>query len=178
MTTFASVLLVMLEALTPFHRDHESPNQRHARMVVISNSIARATEEAKTSFKGQPEELAMGLFTIGKFEARFALHVHADLCKPWECDVGKAKSLFQVHVSKTVPREVWATLGGTSQEATDRSAMAAASMWARAWRCGTPERAFAGYMSSHCGLKLSGARERAIDYQANLKRFRQLMKGQ
>lgn len=182
------VILSMLTALQPFHKDVEAPEARKARMAVIATSIVQATEEAtctgafekdgcKPKFKGKPDELAIGLFTIAKFETRFAKHVHEDKCKPWECDAGQAKSLFQVHVTKTVPRDVWLKIGGTSPEATLLSARAAAAMWSKAWQCGSLARAFAGYMTSYC--QATGAGEtRAKDYLANLGRYRRLMKGQ
>jgi hypothetical protein len=186
--TMFTVILGMLNALRPFHMDAEAADARNARMTVIASSIAQATEEATCTgafakdgcvpkFKGKPEELAMGLFTIGKFETRFAKHVHEDKCRPWECDAGQAKSLFQVHVTKTVPRDVWVRLGGTSQESTLQSARAAAAMWSRAWQCGSLDRAFAGYMTSYCQATEAGE-TRAKDYLANLGRYRQLMKGQ
>jgi len=183
-----TAILVMLRALQPFHMDVESADARDARLEVIAWSIAQASKEMTCSeefekdgcvpkFKGKPEELAMGLFTIGKFEARFAKHVHEDKCRPWECDVGQAKSLFQVHVTKTVPRNVWVQLGGTSKKSTLLSARAAAAMWSRAWQCGSLDRAFAGYMTSYCQATEAGE-TRAKDYLANLGRYRQLMKGQ
>lgn len=182
------VILSMLTALQPFHKDVEEPEARKARMAVIAASITQATEEAtctgasakdgcKPKFKGKPDELAIGLFTIAKFETRFAKHVHEDRCKPWECDVGRAKSLFQVHITKAVPVEVWRRLGGTSPEATLQSARAAAAMWARAWQCASLDRAFAGYMTSYCRATPEGER-RAKDYLVNLGRYRRLMKGQ
>jgi hypothetical protein len=181
MTMFEAILS-MLVAMQPFHKDKEVPEERSVRMAVIASSITQATEEAtctgtfatpdcKPKFKGKPDELAMGLFTIAKFETRFAKHVHEDKCKPWECDVGRAKGLFQVHVSKTVPRDVWEQLGGTSPEATLQSARAAATMWSRAWQCGSLDRAFAGYMTSYCLATVEGKR-RAKDYLSNLEKYR------
>ncbi|MFA5052824.1 MAG: hypothetical protein WC565_02100 [Parcubacteria group bacterium] len=186
--TMFTVILGMLNALRPFYMDVESADARNERMTVIALSIAQATEEATCTgafakdgcvpkFKGEPEELAMGLFTIGKFETRYAKHVHEDKCRPWECDTGLAKSLFQVHVSKTTPREVWVRLGGTSQESTLLSARAAAASFSWAWQCGSLDRAFAGYMTSYCQTIKAG-KERANDYLANLRRYRRLMKGQ
>jgi hypothetical protein len=187
MTMFTAIL-GMLNALRPFHMDAEDVVARNARMTVIASSIVRATEEATCTgefskdgcvpkFKGKSEELAIGLFTIGKFETRFAKHVHEDRCRPWECDVGQAKSLFQVHVSKIIPINVWLRLGGTSPEATLLSARAAAAMWSRAWQCGSPDRAFAGYMTSYCQATRAGE-TRAKDYLSNLGRYRQSMKEQ
>lgn len=182
------VILSMLIALQPFHKDVEESEARKARMAVIAVSIVQATEEAtctgvfekdgcKPKFKGKPDELAVGLFTIAKFETRFAKHVHEDQCRPWECDAGRAKGLFQIHASKTVPIELWKQLGGTSQEATLLSTRAAAVMWSRAWQCGSLARSFSGYITSYCRATGEGER-RAKDYLANLGRFRQLMKEQ
>lgn len=187
MTMFEAILS-MLVATQPFHQDKEAPEQRSVRMAVIASSITQATEEAtctgtfavsdcKPKFKGKSDEIAMGLFTIAKFESRFAKHIHEDKCKPWECDAGEAKSLFQVHVTKTVPREVWERLGGTSPEATLQSARAAAAMWSQAWQCSSLARAFAGYMTSYC-LAIGEGETRAKDYLANLGRYRRLTKEQ
>jgi len=189
MSTIAPILLTMLIGLQPFHADKEQPEARRTRLAMVASSIEKAVDRATCKgdfaldtcipiFKGQPEELAVGLFTLGKFETHYSRHVHEGRCKPWECDHGKAVGVFQVHKNKIVPIEEWKASVGTSQEANDASAWAAAKTWILSLGCGTIDRAFAGYMTSHCSALVSGAMLRANDYRSNLRWFKKLEKGQ
>ena len=184
--TLVEAILSMLVATQPFYLDRETVDERTERMKVIATSIVQATEEStctgefkqegcKVKFRGKPEELIVGLFTVAKFETHFAKHVHEDKCRKWECDAGRAKGLFQIHVSKTVPAELWSKIGGESEESTLLSARAAAAMWSRAWQCGSLEKAFSGYITSYCRANDEGKR-RAKDYRLNLEVFRRLMR--
>lgn len=188
MSTISTIIFAMLITLQPFHHDKETPEARRARLEVVATSIEKAVDRATCKgdyaletcipiFKGRPEELAVGLFTIGKFETHYAKHVHEGKCHRWECDNGKAVGVFQVHKSKVVPFDEWNSSIGTSQEANDASAWAATKIWVRSLGCGTIDRAFAGYMSSHCSALVSGALTRANDYELNLRWFKSLEKG-
>lgn len=179
MTMFETVLTMLL-AMQPFHKDRETYEERVARMTIVASSITQAVEETtctgsaakaecKPRFKGSPEELAVGLLTIAKFETRLAQHIHEGNCGPRECDGGRAKSLFQVHV----PQDLWEQIEGTSLEATLQSARIAATMWSRMWQCRSLDRAFAGYMTSYCQTTRQGS-IRAQDYLVNLAKYRRL----
>lgn len=178
------VILGWLNSLQPHYLDTESAEDRSARMTRIADGITIATEIATCSgdfagrddcrplFKGKPEELAVALYMIAKYESAFAEHIHAGRCriKIGECDAGRARGMWQVHKTGLVWK-VWDRLEGTDKRATATSALAGAKVWARAWNCGTPETAFAAYATSHCNRPFIQATERADSYRAALARY-------
>lgn len=177
----------MLVSLGPHSLDTEAPEARVDRMMVLASAIhttveeftctgAHAVDSCTRQFRGHPDELAMGLFTIGRFESYFSQHVHEDRCRVdiGECDFGRAKSNFQVQATSIVPLEVWRTLGGTDQDSTDRAARAAATVLAKSWHCGSPRRVFRGYATSRCDGQLKDAQARADFYTRKLAEYRRL----
>lgn len=185
------ILYSMLSALQPNHMDTESPTMRDDRMMTIAYSIAEATRHATCTGEYQtdwckpistfePDEHAMYLFTAGQFESGYAQHIHEDKCRirKGECDGGLAKSLFQVHATGAVSRELWRKTGGVDRDSTGASAWAASLAFSTVQGCGTPERVFAGYMTSRCGSKRvhAHARKRAMAYRRHLAKYRSILK--
>jgi hypothetical protein len=186
MKTMTLVLLAMLKQLTPFHLDTEDAAEREVRLTTLAAGMTKVVEfatctgdhaddsDCKRTFKGKPEELAVGLYTIGKWESGFAQHIHEDKCriKIGECDGGDAKSNFQVHATGPVSLVLWRQIGGTDQRSTELAAWAATLMWSNAWRCGSVERAFSAYATSRCDADYPGAPKRAAEYRKFLVDYR------
>lgn len=186
MKTMTLVLLAMLKQLTPFHLDTEDVAEREARLTTLAVGMTKVAEfatctgdyeddsDCKRTFSGSPVELAVGLYTIGKWESYFAQHIHEDKCRIHigECDGGRAKSNFQVQATGPVKLLLWQQIGGTDERSTKLAAWAATLMWSRAWRCGTPERAFAAYATSRCDADYEAAELRAAEYRKFLANYR------
>lgn len=192
----ADALLTLLLTLAPAHADlGEPPAERVARLGVLAGAIAEAAQEATCEdgrapycdriFKGPAVELAAVLAATAFDECRFARNIHAGKCEPHECDavvVGgevrhRAVSVWQLHVTRIVPRPVWEAARGDGVEATTTAAWAAAQVLAvlrrqvvrvegrTAWAC-----AFSAYAGvEKCSWKGAPARARLAEgFQSRL----------
>ena len=128
-------ILAAALSLPAYKEDSESLEERTARLTVVATAIdgasARAVcadepEGCRRIWPGTRKELSMLLLTQAWHETRLAKRIHEDRCRPKECDGGRAKSLWQMHASHVLPRNVWATIGGTDQASTSRAAWYAA----------------------------------------------------
>lgn len=137
MSVVANALLALLLSLPRYKADTETLEERTQRLTVVSVAIERATERATCSGEyategctkvwfGSPKALRMSLVTVANFESAFAQHIHEGNCTKYECDRGKAHSLWQLHVSSNLPREDWEKIHAPTQEATDLAAWYAA----------------------------------------------------
>ncbi len=159
-------ILVVLLGLRPCELDRETPEDRRARLEVVSQSVeyaaARATcsgafaewVECQPIWRRSRSELTALLVTVAYEESKLALHVHAGRCRDHECDaissggsiVHRARSLWQVHYSPAF-REEWENIPGTTLWQTSDAAWAATRVLAMGERrCGTVLGSLAGYL--------------------------------
>jgi hypothetical protein len=109
-----------------------------------------ALAQSIASVASSPERAAVYV-TIGRFESNFLERVQAGNCKPWECDRGRARSWFQLHAQRMVPRAEWLTLTGLEPEAIARATNAAARIVDRGFRaCGTMGGVLSYYARGAC----------------------------
>lgn len=186
MKTMTTIILGMLRALGPNHLDTEDAAAREARLTTLADGMTWATEAAtctgdfekedcKPISRLPPEEHAVYLFTIGKWESgNFAQHIHEDRCRVHlgECDGGKAKSNFQVQATGRISLALWRQIGGTDQRSTRLAAWAASLALGTVQGCGTPARVFAGYATSRCGADFPQAGARAAEWRKYLADYR------
>jgi len=180
---FYDLVLAALLALVPWYGDVEEAG-RDARMATIATAIVEASNEAtchgrdaecKPAWPGTREELAALLVTLGWYESRFARHVHANQCKPFECDetiirdpkTGRitrryfaARSPWQVHWSGPT-RAHWKKIRGLDLDSTRHAARAATAVLVGArGKCRTLEGTIANYATGR-SCKWSQAKQRA-----------------
>jgi hypothetical protein len=177
-------LLLKLALTLPVYKDDvdEPQAERLERLTTIAKSIDSASARATCTgepagcrrvWPGSRKELAVLLLLVANEETRLSKRVHADECRPYECDRGLAKSPWQLHASTTLPRATWETIGGTDYESTSAAAWGAARMLsANRFRCGQlpgdwVELTLAGYATG-LACEWAPAKGRAA-------RFRQLM---
>lgn len=139
----------------------ETQEDGAARMGTIRAAIKTASARAVcykqpdpciATWPGDRATLEWSLLGLARFESALLLRVHLDQCQPGECDGGKAKSLWQLHVSHWLPLEAWQHVGGVDQESTDAAAWAAARALAYGFRrCRSLRGAFTLYATgSRC----------------------------
>ena len=155
MSIVPALLLKILLSFQAAYGDHESDEQRAARMSTIANAIADATEHAtctgsyfgdencERAWHGDALELEALLVTIAGFESSFSRRIHEGHCLPGECDSGLAKSLWQLHAGELVPMSVWSEIGAATAESTALAAYSAAKVL--------------GYSADRCGGSIEGA---------------------
>ncbi len=120
-----AVLLVALKALPTCHVDADDP-RKAAQLETVASSISSAVES--TSWAGDKRDQAAMLTSIGYHESRYCIATHEGKRKSY------ATGLWQVEAaSHGVTRD---DLRGLSQEQTDSSAMIAARVLSKSWRCG------------------------------------------
>lgn len=66
---------------------------RESHLDQFAAEIARVSKSAPRP----PREWAALIATIGSHESNFDTDILANRCKPWQCDRGKARSVFQIH---------------------------------------------------------------------------------
>jgi hypothetical protein len=82
---------------------------------TIATSIATVASRQRSMV---PRELAAVLVALGWHESKFALRIAEGRCKPWECDRGKARGIFQIHRRDAMSDAQWDALLGTGTEPT------------------------------------------------------------
>ncbi|MHA2066784.1 MAG: hypothetical protein ACXABY_20635 [Candidatus Thorarchaeota archaeon] len=190
------ILLVILLSLPAAHSDTETVEQREARMAVVATAISDASLRAtceedwadsticKRVWPETREELAYLLVTIGFWESRFARNVHANKCKPWECDPSKtldgrlyhkSRSIWQLQWNRDVSRSQWNSIRGVSLVSTTEAAWIASYRLSQTYRkCRTITGAIGGYSGSRFYCRWPGAHKRFEFYELITKRARRL----
>lgn len=184
-----TTLLTLLLTLQPWHEDakRETPGAREARLGVVAQSVARAADlltcrgspdgdKCERKWRGSRETLAVMLVNLGWWESRYALHVHQNRCRVLigECDAGRARSPWQLQISRQVEWRRWMQIAGTSRAATNEAAHAAADVFAMAHaRCKNMEGAIAMYATGK-RCKWKRAADRMAHYRKLLARFEEL----
>lgn len=125
-------LLAAIATLPTFHEDVGPAYvaKKHAQAQVIAQAISDVAESAE-GWSGTRRELATLLLTVAWHETRFSLRIHEGNCKPYECDHGRARGLWQLQVHRSLPRETWIGLAGLDVDATRRAAREAARVLTR-----------------------------------------------
>ena len=130
--SLTNYLLAAIATLPTFHEDigPQYAARKHAQAEVIAQAISDVAESAE-GWSGTKRELATLLLTVAWHETHFSLRIHEGNCKPYECDNGRARSLWQLHVHPSLPRATWLGLAGVDVDATRRAAREAAKALTR-----------------------------------------------
>ncbi len=107
----------------PGRPNPETPEQYKQRVSTIATAVALESAEFEGWRLGR-RALAAATLTLWYGETRFSYEVHEQGTSRWGQDVGKAKCLGQLHVSKLVPQEEWEQMVGSDLDATRRCARA------------------------------------------------------
>lgn len=120
--------------------------EKEAQLTAIAQEVARVSRRAPYA----PRKWAAVLLTIAWHESTLSLRIHAGQCKPWECDAGKARGIFQLHRSAANAPQ-WDRMHG--REFTAEQVTAADQLLRRLTRtCGDGvEGTFEAYMGKRCG---------------------------
>jgi hypothetical protein len=169
--------LAAIASLPTFHEDVGAAllAKKQAQAQVIAQAIADVAESAE-GWSGRQRELATLLLTVAWHETRFSLRIHEGNCKPYECDHGRARGLWQLHVQPSLPREEWIHVAGLDVESTRLAAREAAKALSRsrnmcAGRARGTEliaQTLAAYAGAGCGGRLP-------DVEARVRTFRRLL---
>jgi len=156
----------VLLGLPAHHLDREDPGARQARLQVIADAVAEASQRATCSDVYRTADcrplwplpaLDLGVLLISQAysESRMAKNVHDGNCRSYECDpirnvqtglvLHRARSLWQIHRILPVESE-WYAMQGSDLPSTTMAAWAAAKLLSRGYRgCGSVSGAIARY---------------------------------
>ena len=175
--SLTTYLLTAIASLPIFHEDvgEKFATQKHDQAQMIASAIEKAVEQS-TEWPDSPRELAALMLTVAWHETRLSLRIHDGLCKPHECDNGRARGLWQLHVHRSLPRERWLQVAGFPPENTTRAAQEAAIALVRSRRmCAVATRGrdwlgatLTAYAGGGCGGRLP-------DVKARIKTYRRLL---
>lgn len=136
--------LVLAVSLTfPIYKEDVQDPRKPEQLEVVSEAVATNATEQANRWPGTLEELIAVTLAIGYHETRYSLRIHAGDCKPWECDRGRARGLWQMHQSavQNHDRDVWLALPGLDRASTNLAAQQAIWRIIRSRRsCGSLER--------------------------------------
>ncbi len=175
--SLTAYILAAIQVLPTFHEDvgEDHVAQKRVQAHLIANAVAEVAGNAR-GWPGSPRELAALMLTVAYHETGFSLRIHDGHCKPYECDKGRARGLWQLHAHRSLPRERWLTLAGLDDAATRLSAQEAAYALVRSRRVClskiqgsdwvTPT--LAAYAGRGCGGRLP-------DSAARLRTYRHLL---
>ncbi len=173
MQSLEAALLVILQSLPGYYEDDRAEPwiDRTERFSDISTAIVSVSA-------GNVHRMAL-LAMKAWFETRLSWRIHADRCRPDECDRGLAKSLFQLQQTGNLTKAQWDAFGGLSLEATIRAARHANLVLNRSFKlCKSVTGAISMYATGrHCSWGF--ARRRTHMYEQILHNLRdQLRTGQ
>lgn len=155
-----ATLIHALERLPACYADRHLPREsKRAQYATIAKSLRKARRSVK--WRDDVSFYAM-MIAIGYNESRYCTDVHAGNCRPGTCGGGAAFGVWQVEPRN---REDGNALVGLDQEATDRSAVAAAKILSKSWQCGGHPRGwFTGYAGRKCGTDWKTLEQRVATY--------------
>ena len=150
-------------------------NEKEAQLSAIALAVAKVAQKAPLP----PRQWAALLLTIGFHESTFSLRIHAGHCKPHECDRGRARSPWQLHMNAE-NKHLWPKLQGI--ENTDAQVWAADHLLRRvAGTCRPPTsktgdvrpnmtiHTVAGILTAYagvrCGVEWKGLAEREATFR-------------
>ena len=109
-------VLAMLLALGTSAEDRapELAEVKRAQLEALAESISSVAAAQRDV---APLELAAFVATLGWHESKFSLRIAEGRCKPYECDRGRARGIFQIHRRATMTDAEWDALLGTDRDA-------------------------------------------------------------
>lgn len=179
-----TAILIALNSLPIYKEDLGNLEAKRAQLVDHSLAIHSSVRELAPLWPGSPEELAAVTVTIGYAESGYSLRVQRDECFAWECDGGRARGTYQMHVDAVQGRDptIWIALPGLDVGSVELSADQVVRAVIRARRqCGSLERAgkdwvpitFHAYARSTCVGTFKGLSDRVSTYQRVLGKILQ-----
>jgi hypothetical protein len=121
----AKWLLAVALSLPRSHAPDETRDAELERLKILASSMAEAAVPYADGRGWTASELALAGLIIWHGETLLDERPHAGKPHPeWTQDNGLATCGMQLHTSKLVPPELWATLAGADEEATLRCARA------------------------------------------------------
>lgn len=120
-----------LLALLPVHKEDRAADGKREQLEVIAVAVDDAVTGAK-KWPGTRSELKALLYTVGWHESGFVIRIGEGLCRPHECDRGRARGYWQQHANSTSSLEAWQQLAGPGHESTAVAAREAARALTRA----------------------------------------------
>jgi hypothetical protein len=174
--SLTTYLLLAISSLPTFKEDVGEfflPKKR-AQAEIIAQAIAEVSETTR-GWPGSKRELASLLLTVAWHETRLSLRIHDGLCKPYECDRGRARGLWQLHAHASLPKERWLAVAGLDLESTRNGAAEAAKALVRSRRLclrGTNADWVAPTLSAYAGLGCGGSLPDAAE---RVRTFRRLV---
>lgn len=175
--SLTTYLLTAIAALPTYKEDvgEHLAVQKHDQAQMIATAIDQAVEETR-GWPGSKRELASLMLAIAWHETRLSLRIHDGRCKPYECDRGRARGLWQLHAHRSLPRERWLKVAGLNPEFTRNAASEAALALVRSRRmCAVASRGrdwvgpvITAYAGRGCGGRLP-------DLQSRIRTYRRLL---
>jgi hypothetical protein len=172
--SLTNFLLLAISSLPTFHEDvgEQLAAQKREQAALIASAISHAAENAE-GWPGSKRELATLLLTVAWHETRLSLRIHDGRCKPFECDHGRARGLWQLHKHASLPRERWLTVAGLDEQSTQNGAAEAALALTRSRHMCRQRGSdwVASTISAYAGRGCSGG---LPDLQARVRTYRML----
>jgi hypothetical protein len=167
---------VILSALLslPVYKEDVNDDRKHAQLKMIAEAIAQVSSESKWPNRKQHAAL---LIAIAYHETGLSLRIHAGNCKPYECDGGRARGLWQLHSNAYVPPPIWYELAGLDFGRTRASALEASRALNRAyWMCARHDgdkvaMALTAYAGLGCRATWKGLKPRLQTYASVLRKL-------
>ena len=183
----------ILETYEPWWQDlKEEPVARKARLLLLATAQVEAVDhmtcagkwegtDCVKKFDADPLELYALLLTAGWWETRYNSRIHAGNCGEDECDGGRARGVYQVHLNGTYPEEIWYHAEGDDFDSTLNATEAAAYSLSSAWkackkRAGT-KGVWAAYGRGACYRSYPGMVSRHRWSRRQLRALRKVMPG-
>jgi hypothetical protein len=158
MIPVASVIAAL--AILPVHYEDRSNPFKGAQLYTVAQAVASVSRD---------RDEAAFLIALGWHETKFSFRVHHGLCREFECDKGRAQSVWQIwkHSRST---EEWHGFVGISLDATKAAAGAALGHVRFAQRVcrGEPDpivATFRAYNGSGCRMPIPGERDRVATFR-------------
>lgn len=120
MTPFAAAVLAALLARPVYREDVGVPDEKRAQLELVAPAIAEASN-------GDPFIAAL-LIAVGDAETHWSLRIWRNECRPFECDRGRARGLWQSHKNNYLSAADWALLGTATGDGTRLGAERAANL--------------------------------------------------
>jgi len=154
-----------LATLPVYHEDRANP-YKGAQLATVALAVASVS---------RTREEAAYLIAIGQHESGLSFRVHFGLCRSFECDRGKALSLWQLHANGRTD-EIWHGFVGLSLDNTKAAASAAVRHVRFAQRLcrGEPDMivaTFRAYNGSGCRKPTPTERARVATFQAVMRKL-------
>ncbi len=107
-------ILAVFQLLPTFKEDvgSEFAQEKRAQIENIATALTSRIAEEKR-WLGSKHELAVFTLVQGNFESGFSLRIARDECRSYECDRGRARGMWQMHVEAVHAnyggRNMWAS---------------------------------------------------------------------